>query len=430
MENCCHGIIVKDDGRFVKFVSNRKAGKISLDVAECPGGKGAGLFCHFVTKERRMSGKININQADAATLAELPGIGHELAQRIVEYREEEHPFEDVFDLVEVPGISVRMVRAFEAEVTVGEGEAATAVSPPEEPADEAEIAAEESDAAAVPEPAEEPVSEAEMTDEEPQDAAVGESPAKPDDAVTSAIRVAQPDEAEAMNDEPEEPSQPVPPVTAVSPPTNQEWERRAQRRGCFSVIAGAVFGAVLGAALTLAILAGVNQGSLTYSEADAAILQQLQAESQTRSAALESVAGQIDAAATMEAAANRSLSENLGAVATRAGQNRLDVTRLDGTIEAVDERVSEIAGAAETFNTFLLGLREVILTLEPDLPITPTVTATATATQARASRTPRPSATSDQETTPTNTATARPTRTPRPTSTPLPFPTRTPAPQP
>ncbi len=359
-----------------------------------------------------MSGTIDINRADAETLATLPGIGEELAQRIVAYREEAHPFADVFDLTEVPGISVRMVRAFEAEVTVGEedeGEAATAVTPAAEPASEAE-------------PPDEP-DEVDAVDEE-------EPAAKPDETVTSAIRVAQPDEAEPVDNEPEEPRQTAPPVTAVSPQANQEWERRAQRRGCFSVIAGAVFGAVLGATLTLAILAGLNQGNLTYNEADAQILQQLQAESQTRSAALESVSGQMDIEATAAAAANRNLTENLGAVATHVGQNRQDVTRLDGTIEAVDERVSEIAGAAETFNTFLLGLREVILTLEPDLPITPTATATATATQAKASRTPRPSATSDQETTPTNTATAQPTRTPRPTSTPLPFPTRTPAPQP
>ena len=389
-----------------------------------------------------MSGTIDINEADAATLATLPGIGQELAQRIVAYREEEHPFEDVFDLTEVPGISVRMVRAFEDEVTVGgedEGEEveaeATAVPLPEELPEEAEVTADEPeadepDAAAVEEPPEELTSEAEMTNEEPQGTAADEPPAKPDEAVTSAIRVAQPDEVEPMDDEGEEPSQTVPPVTAVSPQASQEWEARAQRRGCFSVIAGAVFGAVLGAALTLANLAGLNQGNLTYSEADAQILQQLQAESQTRSAALESVSGQMDIEATAAAAANRNLAENLGAVATHVGQNRQDVVRLDGTIEAVDERVSEIAGAAETFNTFLLGLREVILTLEPDLPITPTTTPTATPTQARASRTPRPSATSDQETTPTNTATARPTRTPRPTSTPLPFPTRTPAPQP
>jgi len=308
-----------------------------------------------------MSEKIDLNQADTAALAALPGIDEELARRIVAYREEERPFADVFDLVAVPGVSAQMVRAFEDVVTVGEtdGEEAATAAPP------------------------------------------------------------------AVETEASESAMPAEPAV---PPISPEWEKRAQRRGCFSAITGAVFGAILGAVLTLAILAGVNQGSLTYQENDARILRQLQAEGQTRSAALETVRAQLDAVATAEAAANRDLAGDLSVVATRAGQNQTDVARLDDTLEIMDERLSEAAGAAETFNTFLLGLREVVLTLEPELPIPPT--ATPTAAPAQASQTPGPSATPGPETTPTNRATTRPTRTPRPTSTPLPFPTSTPAPQP
>lgn len=237
----------------------------------------------------------------------------------------------------------------------------------------------------------------------------------------------------------EEESQPTPPpVTAVPPADAREWEARAQRRGCFSAIAGAAFGAILGAALTLAILAGINQGKLTYNEADSQILQQLQSETEARSDAIKAVATQMSLDAATEAAVDQNLEEEIGAVATHVGENRQDVLQIESTIEAVDTRVSEIAGAAETFNTFLLGLREVILELEPDLPITPTATPTKAATKSAttaptrtpAGQTPSPEATGQDTVTPTSTATTRPTRTPRPTATPLPFPTSTPASQP
>ena len=49
-------------------------------------------------------GLIAINQADAAALEELPGVGPVLAERIVAHREANGPFETVEDLLEVPGI--------------------------------------------------------------------------------------------------------------------------------------------------------------------------------------------------------------------------------------------------------------------------------------------------------------------------------------
>jgi competence protein ComEA len=49
-------------------------------------------------------GLIRVNQADAAALEELPGVGPVLAGRIVAHREANGPFETVEDLLEVPGI--------------------------------------------------------------------------------------------------------------------------------------------------------------------------------------------------------------------------------------------------------------------------------------------------------------------------------------
>lgn len=48
--------------------------------------------------------KIDINRASPRELTYLPGIGPVLAQRIVAHREEKGPFQDLSELLRVPGI--------------------------------------------------------------------------------------------------------------------------------------------------------------------------------------------------------------------------------------------------------------------------------------------------------------------------------------
>jgi competence protein ComEA len=62
---------------------------------------------------------VDLNSADAATLAELPGIGPTLAERIVEFRTLNGPFASVDGLADVAGITPQRLDALTPLLTTG-----------------------------------------------------------------------------------------------------------------------------------------------------------------------------------------------------------------------------------------------------------------------------------------------------------------------
>lgn len=62
---------------------------------------------------------ININTATAELLESLPGIGEVIAQRIVDYREENGPFSSIGELGNVSGIGEKRLEAIWDLVTTG-----------------------------------------------------------------------------------------------------------------------------------------------------------------------------------------------------------------------------------------------------------------------------------------------------------------------
>ena len=65
-----------------------------------------------------LSPRIDINKATANQLEALPGIGEVLAQRIVDFRQENGPFKRIEDLRSIKGIGPRLFQNIQDRLTV------------------------------------------------------------------------------------------------------------------------------------------------------------------------------------------------------------------------------------------------------------------------------------------------------------------------
>ena len=67
------------------------------------------------------AGNVNINTADAATLADgLNGVGIKKAQAIVDYRKQHGAFKTVNDLSKVKGINDKLIEKNKDNITLGQ----------------------------------------------------------------------------------------------------------------------------------------------------------------------------------------------------------------------------------------------------------------------------------------------------------------------
>jgi competence protein ComEA len=63
--------------------------------------------------------KVDINEAGVSELSKLPGVGEQVAKRIVAYREENGPFEKAEELMNVRGIGEKSFLKLQPHITLG-----------------------------------------------------------------------------------------------------------------------------------------------------------------------------------------------------------------------------------------------------------------------------------------------------------------------
>lgn len=70
--------------------------------------------------EINTEGPVNINTASQEELETLPGVGPVIAQRIIEYRQVNGPFNTIEDIQKVQGIGTKTYEKLQGMITVGE----------------------------------------------------------------------------------------------------------------------------------------------------------------------------------------------------------------------------------------------------------------------------------------------------------------------
>lgn len=70
--------------------------------------------------EQQEPQKIDINSADVWLLVALPGIGESKAQAIVDYRQQNGPFQNIYELTEVAGIGTATFERIKHLITVSD----------------------------------------------------------------------------------------------------------------------------------------------------------------------------------------------------------------------------------------------------------------------------------------------------------------------
>jgi len=200
------------------------------------------------------------------------------------------------------------------------------------------------------------------------------------------------------------------------------------------LVLGGILGAFTGTILTLAIIAALNNGALSFSQADDRLGRELndtrqqQAELMNRLTSIEAQLGEVTTRAQETAEKQADAEQTLSVIQEDLSVVEGDISRLESANDVFEERLAGVTAAAETFEAFLDRLRDLLFDFQgpPPTPVpSPTATMTPSPTP---TNTPELEATAMPETSPASTG--LPTRTPRPTSTRFPIATGTPEPQP
>ena len=80
--------------------------------------EGDGAVSQTVLSDNSPEGLVNINQASATELVNLPGIGEVKAKAIVDYRTSHGPFKSIEELQQVKGIGSKTFESLRSQITI------------------------------------------------------------------------------------------------------------------------------------------------------------------------------------------------------------------------------------------------------------------------------------------------------------------------
>lgn len=308
---------------------------------------------------------LDINSADADALTQLQGVGARLAERIIAAR----PFESVADLTRVRGISENDVERLRSFLSISD-----AAEQPDATEDEVNEKVIENAPANL---TEETVSEVEATIDEAEVRTlenIAEIKAEPEDAASDESDTVIEEIEEELDDVEEtftadedvelvelegdgeiesvpEELEPIAEPTSELPTSQPE----SMTRGgvCGLIFVGGLATLILAVAITLGILASVNNGQLSY----ASPYQIAALRTQT-----ESLSVQADTLAE-DIAGLRTRIDNLDALSGRVGDVEIEVDSMQDDVAGLEANVASMQTQYDELATQIVSLDEQIETL-------------------------------------------------------------------
>lgn len=101
------------------FIGRSTAGQYTLSFNGSTGASSAQASLDVDDTGLFIDGRLNINTATVNDLILLPGIGEVIAQRIIEYRTQNGPFNSVDELENVKGIGKTKLKQITDYITIG-----------------------------------------------------------------------------------------------------------------------------------------------------------------------------------------------------------------------------------------------------------------------------------------------------------------------
>ena len=270
---------------------------------------------------------VNPNLADSETLRRLPGIGAEIAKRLIEAR----PFEDVEDLGRVPGLGQRTLERIAPYLTFD--------------SDQGRLDGPSSDAS---------FEEGFNGRRDLQDGAKPEGDDSQEEVSGSLV------ETTSAQVKPDEPPREIPKKGAELPAPQEGYSRRES----LWLMAGfGVLALIFSVIISLAIVGGIN-GTLDFRQI--AAFRSLQSDVVLLQGNLESLSANLDSMnqrlEALEGLTGRvvTVEEQVDLLQSDV-QSALDtVETMQGDIERIDGETARLSEHVATFDTFLQGLREVL----------------------------------------------------------------------